>query len=121
MEGFVSTIKPSTLKNEIVRILARLVPKSRRAALGGLIPETNWDTLELPKFEEVTDLLSKLDPLGPEIVGYLKKRKYRIGFITQPNSGAGWTALGRGDLIPDRPRGLSPPRTIYLDAPLDER
>jgi hypothetical protein len=114
MEVFVSTIKPSTLKNEVVTILARLVPKSRRAALGGLIPETNWDTLELPKFEEVTDLLSKLDPLGPEIVGYLKKRKYRIGFITQPNSGAGWTVLGNITLPPAERKRLLDAGTLSL-------
>jgi len=114
MEVFVSTIKPNTLKNEIVRILARLVPKSRRAALGGLIPETVWETLKLPEFEEVTDLLSKLDPLGPEIVGYLKKRKYRIGFITQPNSGAGWTVLGNITLPPGERKRLLDVGTLSL-------
>lgn len=114
MEVFMSKLKPSTLKNEIARILGRLVPNSRRAALGGLIPEVTWATLDLPKFEEVTELLSQLDQLGPEIVAYLKKRKYRIGFITQPNSGAGWTVLGNITLPPADKERLLEPVTLSL-------
>ena len=114
MEVFMSTIKQSTFKNAVAGRLGRLVPKSRRAALGGLIPETDWETLELPKFEEVTDLLSNLDELGSDIVGYLKKRKYRIGFISQANSGAGWTVLGNITLPPGERTKLLKPLTLSL-------
>jgi hypothetical protein len=109
-----STIRRNTLKNEIARTAGRLIPKSRRPALGGLIPEVTWETLDLSKFEEVTDLLMKMDQLGPEIVGYLKKRKYRIGFITQANSGAGWTVLGNITLPPAEKERLVIPLTLSL-------
>ncbi len=107
-------IKKNTLKNEAARLLARLVPASRRAALAGLIPETSWETLDLTLYERVIDTLSPLEELGPEIVSYIQKRKYRIGSFPQSKSGAGWTVLGNVTIRPQDLESLHQPYVLSL-------
>lgn len=98
-----ATLRRNTFKNEAARFLGRLIPASRRAALAGLIPETNWETLEISVFEQVMQALECLDPdaINPEILRYIKKRKCRIGTFAQASSGAGWTVLGNVTIRPD--------------------
>ena len=77
----------------------------RRVAgvVGGLIPETVWTTLETDLYDQVVDRLKGLDKvrIEPDIMAFIEKKKYRIGKLTQANSGAGWTIRGNITIRPD--------------------
>jgi len=68
--------------------------------LDALIPEFKWDALDLPRYEQVFEKLLSTDQLKSEMMGYIKKRKPRIGFHKQYKSGGGWTAFGNITLSP---------------------
>ena len=99
----------TTQRTQFPQILARLVPQSWRKALGGLIPETDWQDLELAMYEDLIDRLRNTDQLGSGLIEYARKKNQRIGFFSQANSGAGWTILGNITLRPeDRDRLFEP-------------
>jgi hypothetical protein len=99
----------TTQRTQFPQILARLVPQSWRKALGVLIPETDWQDLELAMYEDLIDRLRYTDQLGSGLIEYARKKNQRIGFFSQANSGAGWTVLGNITLRPeDRDRLFEP-------------
>jgi hypothetical protein len=66
-----------------------------------LIPEFNWKALDSTVYKQVFEKLTSTDQLKSEIVAYTKKRKPRIGFHKQYQSGGGWTFFGNITLTPD--------------------
>lgn len=104
----------STLRTRIPKIIARLVPHSWRKALGGLIPETEWQDLEPDLYEQLIDRLQSTDSLGHDLIEYARKKSGRIGFFSQANSGAGWTVLGNITLRPEDREKLFEPYVLSL-------
>ena len=104
----------STFSTQLPQILARLVPQSWRKALGGLIPETDWKDLDLDIYEQLLERLRNTDQLGSGLIEYAKKKQQRIGFLSQANSGAGWTVLGNVTLRPEDRNKLFEPYVLSL-------
>jgi len=104
----------SKFRTQFPKILARLIPGSWRNALGGLIPETDWQDLEPDIYEQLTERLLNIHQLGPGLIEYAGQRKHRIGFFTQANSGAGWTVLGNITLRPKDRKKLFDPLVLSL-------
>ena len=104
----------STFRTQFPQILARLVPQSWRNALGGLIPETDWKDLDLDIYEQLLERLRNTDQLGSGLIEYARKKKQRIGFFSQANSGAGWTVLGNVTLRPEDRDKLFEPYVLSL-------
>ncbi|HSL29247.1 MAG TPA: hypothetical protein VK900_08625 [Anaerolineales bacterium] len=104
----------STLRTRIPKLLARLVPQSWRKALAGLMPETDWQDLELPTYDQIVERLQNIDQLGPGLLEHARKRKHRIGFFSQASSGAGWTVLGNITLRPEDREKLFEPYILSL-------
>ena len=104
----------STLRTQFPKILARLVPQSWRKALGELIPETNWQDLDLPRYDELIERLLHTDQVNPGLIEYVRKGKGRIGFFSQSSSGAGWTVLGNITLRPEDREKLFEPSILSL-------
>jgi hypothetical protein len=99
----------STFGTQFAKTLARVVPQSWRKALSGLIPETNWQDLDLGMYEQLVERLQNTDQLGADLIEYARKRKNQIGLLSQASSGAGWTVLGNITLRPeDRDRLFEP-------------
>lgn len=67
-----------------------------------LIPESNWNELEISQYEQLLEKLSITDPLKEEVADYLRDGNIRIGFHEQYLSGAGWTFLRNITLKPAR-------------------
>lgn len=72
----------------------------REKIIEGLFPEFYWEELELPKYQEVLEQLTRIEQLSSEVVDRLKNKKVRIGFHKQYKSGAGWTVLRNITLAP---------------------
>src|SRR5215216_3568156 len=68
--------------------------------LDWLVPEFKWDALKSVQYEEVFKKLQNIQLPGDEIPKSLKKRRPRIGFHTQYQSGGGWTFFGNISLTP---------------------
>lgn len=104
----------SALRTQFPKVLARLVPQSWRKALGELIPETDWQDLELAMYEQLVERLQNTNQLGAGLIEYARKRKHQIGFFSQSSSGAGWTVLGNITLRPQDRDQLFEPYILSL-------
>ena len=104
----------SALGTQFAKTFARLVPQSWRKALVGLIPETDWQDLDLGLYEQLVERLQNTDQLGAGLIEYARKRKNQIGFFSQANSGAGWTVLGNITLRPQDRDQLFEPYILSL-------
>jgi hypothetical protein len=84
--------------------------------VGGLIPETVWTTLESDLYEQVVNRLKGLDKvcIEPDIMAFIEQKKYRIGKLTQANSGAGWTVRGNITIRPDDVKRCLEPYVLSL-------
>ena len=65
-----------------------------------IFPETRWEELDLPKYQEIFDILKSVETLNSEVLEYIQKKKIRIGFHKQYNAGGGWTFLKNITLTP---------------------
>jgi len=65
-----------------------------------IFPETNWDELDSPKYQEVFNILKSIETLNSEVLEYIQKMNIRIGFHKQYHSGGGWTYLKNITLTP---------------------
>ena len=104
----------STLRTRLPKTLARLAPQSWRKALGGLMPETDWQDLDLGMYEQLVERLQNTDQLGADLIEYARKKKHQIGFFSQSSSGAGWTILGNITLRPEDRDKLFEPYILSL-------
>lgn len=104
----------STLGTQFAKTLARLVPQSWRKVLGRLIPETDWQDLDLGMYEQLVERLQNTDQLGTDLIEYARKRKNQIGLLSQSSSGAGWTVLGNITLRPEDRDKLFEPYILSL-------
>ena len=104
----------SAVSTQFAKTLARLVPQSWRKALGGLMPETNWQDLDLPIYEQLAERLQNTSQLGADLIEHARKRKHQIGFFSQSSSGAGWTVLGNITLRPEDREKLFEPYILSL-------
>lgn len=104
----------SALRTQFPKIVARLVPQSWRKALGGLIPETDWQDLDLAMYDQLVERLQNTNQLGAGLIEYARKRKHQIGFFSQSSSGAGWTILGNITLRPEDRDKLFEPYILSL-------
>jgi hypothetical protein len=84
--------------------------------VGGLIPETVWTTLESDLYQQVVNRLRGLDKvcIEPDIMAFIEQKKYRIGKLTQANSGAGWTVRGNITIRPDDVKRCLEPYVLSL-------
>ncbi len=78
----------------------------------GLFPESNWEELDSPKYQQVFEKLISIEQLSSEVVDYIKDKKVRIGFHQQYKSGAGWTLFRNITLTPGA--NLDDPSTLCL-------
>src|SRR6266511_2866912 len=65
-----------------------------------LFPESNWEELDAPKYQQVYENLICIEQLSFEVVDYIKDKKVRIGFHQQYKSGAGWPLFRNITLTP---------------------
>lgn len=65
-----------------------------------LFPERKWDALDEGRHNQVFERLLSEEPLRSEMLGYIQKRRPRIGYHRQYKSGGGWTVLGNITLSP---------------------
>jgi hypothetical protein len=84
----------SAFKTQYEKLLDRILPD-------WLFPERHWEALDDQRYARVFDSLLSEDPLKGEMLGYLKKRKPRLGFFKQDRSGGGWTVRGNITLAKD--------------------
>lgn len=104
----------SAVATQFAKTLARLVPQSWQKALGGLIPETDWQDLDLGMYEQLVERLQNTNQLGADLIEYARKKKHQIGFFSQASSGAGWTVLGNITLRPEDREKLFEPYILSL-------
>jgi hypothetical protein len=104
----------SAFGTQFAKSLVRLVPQSWRKTLGQLMPETDWQDLDLARYEQLFERLRNTDQLGSGLIEYARKKKQQIGFFSQSSSGAGWTVLGNITLRPEDRDKLFEPAILSL-------